>query len=600
MNTLDFETHAIESPPNYPPEPVGLAARLDNGQKVYLAWGHPEGNNCTKQDAYAFLQQVWEDKSQDLLFHYSKFDLAVAEKAFDLPWPDPLRVHDSLYHLFLNEPLAPTLSLKPSAHRILGIPPDEQTDLRNWLVAHGVVHSANKEWGAHISKAPPHMVGPYAKGDVERTWLLYDHLSEQTQNLGMMEAYRREQRLAPILHRNEQQGIKVNYNLLERDYEAYSKQQRAVEAEIFQAIGKEINLDSGVELADALVSAGLASTDHWPKTPTGKLSTAREVLLSVVPDPVLASLLAYRGALNTCLTTFFSRWLTQARLCNGMVHPSWNSVRTDQGGTRTGRLSCFNPNFQNVPKEYEMQVLPHLLPLPLMRKYIIGDGKPFVSADFHSQEVRVLGHFAEGAIQQIYRDNPSADIHQVASDLIFGASGIRMSRKQVKIIAFSILYGAGIQRIADQLGVDRATAHQMKNAYLNTLTGVRELSAAVEQRGRNNEGVRSWGGRVLHAPPAQMTDGRVWDKSYVLINYLIQGSAADQTKEAVIRYDNNKQHGRFLVTVHDEICITVPKEHLKSEVAILREAMEKQEGWDIPHRAEVSTGQNWHNMKVMK
>lgn len=601
MITLDTETEGIESPPAYPPKPVGLAVRMPEGQKMYLSWGHPGENNCTRNDAGAFLDNVWTSK-EPLLFHHAKFDLAVLEKEFGLKWPEPKRVEDTLFHLFLNEPLAPTLSLKPSAARILNLPPEEQDAVHDWLVAHRVINAGAKDWGAYISKAPMSVVSPYAKGDVERTYMLHQHLAPLTTSKGMEAAYVREQLLSPILHRNEQAGLRVDLEALERDYDKYTKQQVKVDQHIFKLLGKEVNISSGIELAQALQTSGKADLEGWPRTPTGKLSTARDVLHEVITDPELYKWLAYRGAVQTCLGTFYKNWLAQALLCGGRVHPSWNSVRGDQGGTRTGRLSCFNPNFQNIPKVFEEEVPKGMLPVPVMRRYILpNEGETFVSADFHSQEIRVLGHFAEGAIQQIYQDNPSADIHAVASNLIKDATGIVMSRKHVKIIAFSILYGAGTKRIAKGLGVDIPTAASMKNAYLNTLTGVPDLMHAVEYRARTGEGVRSWGGRMLQAPASTMNEhGGVWDKSYVLINYLIQGSSADQTKEAIIRYEELKSKGTFLLTVHDEICISVSKKYLKGEILRLREAMEKQPGWDIPHRAEVSAGPNWATMEVVK
>ena len=120
---------------------------------------------------------------------------------------------------------------------------------------------------------------------------------------------------------------------------------------------------------------------------------------------------------------------------------------------------------------------------------------------------------------------------------------------------------------------------------------------AVEQRAYLKQPARSWGGRQLWAPaPVIQRDGRVWNKNYVLLNYLIQGSSADQTKQAIIDYDRTRVHGRFLATVHDEICISVPREHLDSEIRILKAAMEGGE-FDIPMRATVEFGPNWTELE---
>ncbi len=586
MVTIDFETQAIEAPPNFPPEPVGVSVRLPDLGAVYLAWGHPSGNNCTKQDAYNLLEKVWD---KQLTHNGIRFDIPVGVKHFSLPQPSI--AEDTLYLLFLNEPLADTLSLKPSAQRLLGWPPDEQETLRQWLIAHGVVHAQDKGWGAHIAKAPGNVVGPYANGDVNRTWALYEYLQPHITEHGMQAAYDRERRLAPILDANEAEGIYIDLPRLEGDNILYEAAFDRANKEIISIlkVAPSINLDSGAEVAEAIQRSGLCDMNRWPKTPTGKLSTARDALHTAITDTRLYEVLAYRGALKTCLTTFIRPWLLQARANGGRAHPRWNAVRGETGGTRTGRLSSFAPNFQNVPKEYEGLTVPKggkYPPLPLMRVYVLPrPGEVFVSADFHSQEVRVLGHFAEGAIKQIYDDDPSADVHSVASGLIKDATGVEMSRKAVKVIAFTILYGGGIQKIADGLGVSWDSARRMRRAYLHTLTGVEGLMDSITRIGQRGESVRSWGGRILWAP-----DGR----GYALVNYLIQGSAADQTKEAVIRNEE------FYIQVHDEICMSFPRSKLKAGVDKLRWAMEQMEGWDIPMRAEVSTGKNWAQMEVMK
>ncbi len=116
MFTLDFETHGIQPWPDYPPKPVGLSVMFPDGSTQYLAWGHPSGNNTTEQSARELLQSCWHE---ELLFHNSSFDIEVAMKWFGLPYPR--KVDDTLFLLFLYDPHASSLSLKPSAKRILGI-----------------------------------------------------------------------------------------------------------------------------------------------------------------------------------------------------------------------------------------------------------------------------------------------------------------------------------------------------------------------------------------------------------------------------------------------------------------------------------------------
>ena len=177
--------------------------------------------------------------------------------------------------------------------------------------------------------------------------------------------------------------------------------------------------------------------------------------------------------------------------------------------------------------------------------------------------------------------------------MIDAALGQSIKRKQAKITGFSLIYGAGVTALAAQLGVSYEEAGKIKDAYLKAIPGLAEFQRTFDYRSE----VRTWGGRVIPVEPSKMFKGRLWTFNYKLCNYLIQGSAADQTKESVIRYDGSREEGDLLMTVHDEVVIQVDMEHLHSEVPILKKAMEDQLGWDVPFVAEVEYGNNWHKLE---
>ena len=133
--TIDFETDAIVGNPSVrPPRPVGVATKRPGYKGRYFAWGHPAGNTHSYEQGKAHLQTIVESGAP-LLFHNAKFDLAVMREHMGITVP-PERVHDTMFMIFLHEPYADTFSLKPSSERILGMPPDEQDDLRNWILNH--------------------------------------------------------------------------------------------------------------------------------------------------------------------------------------------------------------------------------------------------------------------------------------------------------------------------------------------------------------------------------------------------------------------------------------------------------------------------------
>lgn len=169
--TFDFETDPIEPRPKYPPEPHGLALKLDDAPSMYFAWGHPTENNSTKAHVDMVLQKLIEDPTNYFVAHNLAFDAAIVEVKFGLKFPWN-RSADTMLLAFLYAPYG-ELSLKPLAEKHLGLPPTEQDAVREWLIRHGIVRSTDKNWGAHICKAPGDLVGRYACGDTDRTYELY-------------------------------------------------------------------------------------------------------------------------------------------------------------------------------------------------------------------------------------------------------------------------------------------------------------------------------------------------------------------------------------------------------------------------------------------
>jgi len=592
LHIVDFETEAIAPWPQYPPKPVGVSIwHAEASQPFYLAWGHPTGNNATYEDARAALAAIW---GQPICFHHARFDTEVARVHMGLPYPkDVLEVHDTLFLNYLYDVHAPSLSLKPSAERILQLPPDEKDELDAWLKAHGF------KPGADICKAPGDLVGRYANGDTFRTRKLFDHLHDFVNKKGMLAAYRREQRIAPILSQSEAEGCRIDRDGLASDLEQFEGVMLQVNARLLAVVG-DCNPDSSVELARALLKSGMAHESDFLLTPTGKLSTAKASMDQAVKDPTLRALLGYRGHLKTLLTTFMRPWLEFSSY-DGRLRPQWNQVKGDEYGTRTGRLSSSNPNFQNVPTELKGDVPDSLPPLPFLRQYILPDeGHVLVSADFNGQEMRIASHFAEGRAAQIYRDDPTANFHAVVASLIKREAGLDIPHKMVKITGFSLLYGSGIPSLAALLAVDKATATRIRAAYFQALPGFRELMDDVSKRGRQGLPVRTWGGRLIHAEPPRIVKGQQWDFSYKLTNYLIQGSAADQTKEAIGTIGYATSTRRFLATVHDENVFSVDPDHLRENVGEILASMEEQQGWDVPFKAAVEVGPDWHNLQEYK
>ena len=625
VDTIDFETGAIKEAPSYrPPKPVGVSLKRGAGPSHYLAWGHPTGNNCSWEDARVrTLDHLHRaEKGEGWLAHNAAFEAAILRDYFSYEATDPLKVHDTQFLLFLTNPYAMTFSLKPSAERELGLPPDEQTELMHWILSN-VPEAKPSNWGAYIAKGPADLVGKYAgnsavtgvPGDTDRTYLLFEKLHPRMMDMGMLDAYRREQKLMPILAEGTRRGVRLDMERLGDDIEVYTKAMQMAEEYVYGRLG-EFNIDSDRELADALDRAGMVT--DWVLTPTGKRSTARKNLVGRVKDPDLLNYMAYRGVLSTCLGTFAGPWLQQALNEEGRLHPQWNQTRGEKGadgdmsGTKTGRMSCKAPNLQNPPNDFEGLEVPQIIaaflaeqaertsriihPVMHMRQYLLPEeGHTWVKRDFSAQEMRVMSHYAEGALFNAFHANKYTDPHQAVMDIIKKTTGLDMIRKHVKIIGFGIMYGMGVDKLAASMGVTKDEGDTLRNAYYAALPEIRELSLDTRNRGKRGDFIRTWGGRVYYREPNPDRD-----LSYKLLNYLIQGSSADQTKQSIIDYDKERAPDEMmLAAVHDELNASVPTENVKAGMARMRGAMDK-DRFDVPFASEGYTGPNWADITKFK
>lgn len=598
--TIDFETEGIDGNPIYnPPRPVGVSIKPEGEESRYYAWGHGSDNNCAWEDGRAALLTALANDSEGYLAHNAPFEAAVLKRWFGYVEQDPLKVHDTQYLLFLTDPYANTFSLKPSAERILGLPPDERDDVQRWVL-NNVYGAKKSDWGAHICRAPGSLVARYAIGDTDRTRALYDALYPRILQAGMLEPYRREQKLMPILFASSERGVRLDTEKLEADIEKYVAAKNSAESYIHSVLG-DFNIDSDAELAAALDRSGQVT--QWVLTPTGKRSTSRKNLVGRVKDPSLLAYLAYRGVLATCLGTFAEPWLEQAKREGGRVHPQWNQVRGDRGadgdmsGTRTGRMSCRGPNLQNPPNEFEGLVVPDGLPPPMiMRRYLLPEeGHVWLKRDFSAQEMRIMAHFAEGRLFDAFRLDPTTDPHVAVQKMIKELLGIDMPRKYVKITGFGIMYGRGVPNLSAALGVDQEEGKRVRDAYYAALPEIQQLSYDTRNRGKRGQFIRTWGGRVYYREPDPARD-----LSYKLLNYLIQGSAADQTKQSMIDWQRIRHPSdTLLAAVHDEINISAPADDVDGAMRRLREAMNA-DRFDVPFRSEGYTGPNWGDIDGYK
>lgn len=627
--TIDFETEPIERRPKFPPEPVGVALLRPGQRPVYRAWGHPEGNNCTREAARAELVDIFKPSSTcDVLVFNAQFDLAVAHERLGLPPLVADRVHDAQTLAFLNAPDAGRLALKELAEDLLGIPPTERDDLRDWItenvrdpVTGRKLPKRGKGWGAFIARAPARLVGPYACADVEMTRRLYDVLAPRVlSELDMGRPYRTEQRLLPCLMEMERRGVPLDADRLADTLSTWEGYEAAADAWLRERLAApQLNVDSNDDLADALEAAGVVGkwlrTEPSMRFPEGQRSVAWPSMVKAVKDAEILAVLKYRSKLTTCLRTFARPWLETAGASGGLIYCQWNAHGRQDGhaAPRTGRLSS-SPNLQNVPKAPDRvafgEVTPELkaeaerldtgvlvLPrelggkvgaLPELRGFIVGRRRGeqrdwLVNPDYSQQELRILAHYEDGELLATYRANPKLDLHVHARKLIHDLTGRDYPRKYIKTTGFGIVYGMGLLKLVDRIGLDPesdehiAEGKGLRAAYYQALPGVKVLDDELKRRGRRKEPIRTYGGRVYTCERPRIVEGKLRTFEYKLLNTLIQGSAADCTKEGMLNYfEHPKREGYLLLQAHDELLAgCAPDETaLRREAELLASCME--------------------------
>ncbi len=575
--TIDYETKPIQPRPHYPPRPVSVSYKINNKPSKFIAWGHPCENNGTAIQFFYLLQKWWGDPSVIFLFHNSKFELEVTYEFFGLPVLPYNRYEDSMIIAYLHDPREPSLELKKLADKYLNIPPEEQEELRRWIVDHiPGVNDKTRDWGAHIAEAPGKLVGKYAKGDTDRTYLIYKYMAPYVFEQGMGEANEREKKLNPIILGMESKGINTDVNRLQEESPKFEKMLNRLEKDCSKTLGG-ININSGKQLAQALLD--YKKVDTLPLTEKGNYQTSRDVLDEYVKDPQLKLKLQRHSKLSKILSSYMRKWVETP---NGIIYPWFSATRGERrGGTKTGR---FSSDFQQVPKKSDDPVL------PLMRNYIVAPpGYVLIKRDFSQQELRILAHLEQGDLLRLYLENPFIDLHDEVKSMILQASNIDYDRSFVKQVNFGTIYGLGISGIARKLGISYKEAEKLKRQHSKALPGLAEVNRRLRRIARRGEPIYTHGGREYFAEEGF---------EYRLLNIYIQGSAADHTKEAMIRVDEaiTEYDARILIQVHDELIVLAHKENAKQVNKVFKETMEFKY-FDVLTPSDGSIGASWGDMK---
>jgi len=310
---------------------------------------------------------------------------------------------------------------------------------------------------------------------------------------------------------------------------------------------------------------------------------------------------------NKTHSTFLQPYLNFSAK-TGRIHPHVNQMRSDDGGTVTGRLSMANPNLQQVPARHEIIG-------PMVRSlFLPEEGEMWASNDFSSQEPRLLVHYASlldlpGAdiMVSAYRENPNTDFHQMVAEM----AGI--NRKAAKTIGLGLMYGMGKNKLSAQLDLNLDEASELIDKFHQNVPFLKGTVNAVMKRiehPASNGSIRTLLGRKCRFPlwePIEWGVNKALPREQAVIEYgqrikragtykglnrLIQGSAADQTKAAMVALA--REGIMPMLQVHDELALSVKT---KEEAQRAAEIMATCVNMQIPSRCDVEVGPSWGEAK---
>ena len=566
-------------------EIVGFAVAVD-GWQGYFPFGHLGGGNMIPEQVKAYMKKICSLPCPKI-FHNAQYDVGWLEAS-------GFTVHGEIIDTMIAAALIDenrySYSLNNLSIEYLGEIKAE-TDLREAAAAHGI------DPKAEMWKLPAEHVGYYAEQDAVLTLRLWQRFKQEIQTQSLSTVWEMEQKLLPILIKMRQRGVRVQVE----QAEILRTEMRSQEKEILLAIKKETGIEIDIWAGRQIAKAFDKLKLDYPRTEkTKEPSFTQNWLINNKHN--LAQLIVQAREVNKFHSTFLSSILRYQ--VNGRIHGEIQQLRSDLGGTVSGRLSMSNPNLQQVParnKDFGPKIRSLFIP---------EEGYQWGSFDYSQQEPRMTVHYAASVGENGYAGsqelleaykNGDADFHQTIADLV----GIE--RAQAKTIGLGIMYGMGKNKLALSLGVTKEEANELIVKYNKKVPFIKKLSdrckLAADEKGiiRTKKGRKcrfdKWETKDFGLHLAETFDNAVAKYgrdnikrayTYKALNRLIQGSSADQTKQAML--DCYEAGHLPMLQIHDELCFNIKDEEQAKEI---KKIMENAIEFKVPSVAEYGLGGSW-------
>ena len=562
---------------------VGIAVAVE-GWSGYYHIAHEGGGNMDRKKVLGWFQSVLKTPA-DKIFHNAMYDVCWI-RALGLSING--RIIDTMIASALVDENQMRYDLNNCAKRYTGKGKNE-SDL----------YAAAKDWGvdakAEMYKLPAIYVGAYAEKDAEITLELWKELQKEIYTQDIESIFLLETELFPCLVDMRFLGVRVDVQ------GAHKLKQQLVEQEkqCLLEVGKETQVDVQIWAARSIAQVFDKLKLDYDRTEKTQSPSFTKNFLQNHPHP-LVKLIAQAREINKAHTTFIDTILKHSY--KGRIHAEINQLRSDNGGTVTGRFSYSNPNLQQIPARNK-DLGPKIRSL-----FIPEEGHTWGCFDYSQQEPRLVVHYA--ALQNLYGSGEvldaynegDADFHSIVAEMA------DIPRSQAKTINLGLFYGMGKNKLQAELGVSKDRSDSLFRQYHNKVPFVKQLMDNVMHRAQDSGKIRTLLGRLcrfhlwepnqfgIHkalphdAALAEHGPGIKRAYTYKALNKLIQGSAADMTKKAMIEL--YKEGITPHIQVHDELDISVDGNADK-----IVEIMENAVNLEVPNKVDYESGPNWGSIK---
>ena len=565
---------------------AGVSLAIE-GWAGYYPIQHEQGGNMDRTLVIDWLKNLFNQEYTTFIFHNAMYDVCWLKAAgINIKG----KIVDTMIAASLIDENRLSYQLNVLSKHYIGIGKDEK-----------VLYEAAKEYGVDPKKdlwrLPAMFVGQYAERDAEATLKLWQRLHRELHDQELMDIFELETQLFPCLIEMRFKGVRVDLEKARKIKKNLMVREQKILNKIKDLTGMNVEIMAARSIAKAFDKLKLP----YDRTAKSNEPSFTKNFLQNHPHE-LARSIADAREINKAHTTFIDSITKHAH--NGRIHADINQIRSDQGGTVTGRFSMSNPNLQQIPARH-----PELGPM-IRSIFIPEENCKWGSFDYSQQEPRILVHYAKlqnlpgvDEIVEAYKTG-DADFHQVVADM----AGIQ--RKQAKTINLGLMYGMGKNKLMAELGLMKESAEKLIKQYHARAPFVKQLMDNVSRKANDRGKIRTLLGRACHFDlwqpvqfgvfkPLPLEQARKnYDEplkrafTYKALNKLIQGSAADMTKKSMVAL--YKKGIIPHIQIHDEVDISVESDKKAEQIVqIMEEAVVLQ----VPNKVDYESGANWGDIK---